>query len=185
MKKKTHGLAFPVALRNDGARLMDLQMWFLGQDVTHSSGNLLQAYGFEKVPSQVPKRASLYRRDGMQVWSWGIWCSVCGAVYLPRQTFAPLYSPSCDLPTVWRMEDLPTLRAPQTAEEVQEAHRATCAVCRLWADYENWIRHNMGDDYRRSLLPCYPSYKQSKGHLPQNFAYAWDKLAERLAHEAL
>lgn len=180
MQKKVCGFAFPIAMRNEGARLMDLQMWFLGQDVIHRGGNLLQAYGFEKFPSQVPKRASLYRRDGIQAWSWGVWCSVCGAVYLPRQTFAPLYTPSSDVPTIWRVEDLPTLRAPQTADEIKEAHEATCAVCCLWAEYENWIALTMGEDYRHALLPNYPSYKKVERHLPENFAHAWNVLAERL-----
>lgn len=173
----------PVALSQEGKQWFDLQMWCLGQDVLSQQGNLLVAYGFEKVPSPTPKHRSFYRRSSVQLWSWRAWVQVCQqtSLFISRQSFEPLMTDHASQPAIWSLSDLPPLKPPAPGHGVRLALEGLIDLCQEMSHYEQFVTQNTPSTYREQVILCYPPYRHIKSHLKGTLAFHWQRLSEALS----
>lgn len=89
------------------------------------------------------------------LWGFGLFYGdgADGGLYLKRFAFAPLWCPNPDLrASLWRPEELPELRGPQTSSERRSLQRLLSAALYWTAEYETWVLATLGPDYRRQCL---------------------------------
>lgn len=137
---------------------MDQQFWLFGCDVRYPGGNLLLEMGFEQVRPPAGWKAatqySLILPGGgcLRFWGFGLWHSSNGmiGVFVRRSEFAPRL---CQLnQPIWKVEDLPLLRLPQSEQEIHQVWLSLAFVFDWFSNYEAWVLQRCGADYRRECL---------------------------------
>ena len=135
---------------------MEQQVWCWGRDVEFSDGNLLMRFGFERHrDSGTTDRSTCYRldRDKVHVCLWGFGMFFgrrdLGGLYLDRFDFCPKWAPieSLSLAIHWP-DELPPFARPRGAPQWQRARELWKSSLRWIADYEAWVRDNVGVPYR-------------------------------------
>ena len=151
----------PTRVRQFASALLDQQMWCWGWDIRRSEGNVLLQYGFSRWrPPEGILGSSAYQLSSppsrqVVLWGFGLFYGdgADGGLYLKRFTFAPLWCPNPDLrAALWRPEELPEFRGPQTSGEQSSVQRLLSAALRWTAEYETWVLATLGADYRRQCL---------------------------------
>lgn len=179
----------PAALLRLGPALIDEQMWCLGCDVRYPGGNLLHTCGLERRPSPEPRFRSAYTTvddagRAITLWGWGIWTAMPdrGSLFISRDrlrlAWTPRYEPA---PQAWTVDDLPlpATNCPGDEASVQALLRHAL----LWiADYEDWLRQHIGQDYRARTIEAWPQRRRYQGGIPaDDLANTWRTLADSLA----
>jgi len=127
------------------AALLDQQMWCWGRDIRWPAGNVLLQHGFKRWrPPEGTIGCTAYQLDlppdrQVVLWGFGLFFGnrADGGLYLERYTFAPLWTKAGDLrAALWRPEDLPELRPPQTVAERTSLVRLLASALRWVAAYE-------------------------------------------------
>lgn len=139
---------------------MEQQVWCWGRDVEFADGNLLMRFGFERHRDRhTEDRSTCYRLDDDQLhvslWGFGMFFGLreLGGLYLDRFEFCPKWAPveSLSLAIHWP-DELPVFARPQGKPQWQRA-RELWKSSQLWiADYETWVRTNVGPAYRRECV---------------------------------
>lgn len=195
-------LHIPSDVRRLGRDLLNQQLWCWGKDICRAEGNILPRYGFvRKRPPEGKKGSSSYTlRPGpgskVALWGFGVLYSnvEVGGLYLFRQGFSPRLLSDAALPEhVWKAAQLPKLVVPATAAECESARILLHDALGWIAAYEQWVREDLGSEYRRRSLDDCPA----KVVVPaEEMASAWRRLASffeagrsrkaprRLVHEA-
>jgi|YNPBryulayer2012_1023412.scaffolds.fasta_scaffold03686_2 hypothetical protein len=182
MKAENTCFLVPTALRNEASLLLDQQLWLFGCDVRNQSGNVLLTIGFERTPPPEGwKAATQYHRchlDGscLKLWGFGFWYSsdsILG-VFVRRGDFSPLL---CRLiNSIWRPEDLPPMRLPDSSHEISLVWRFLAVVCEWFADYEQFILQQYGLNYRRD---CLRQWVKKTCAAAEQVPYHWRKVAHQ------
>lgn len=170
------------------ARLLDLELFCLGQDIRYSEGNLLLRRGLQASrPPEVKQGCTAYQAmladagadEGARLvlWGFGVFVSAVGrgGVFIKRFGFSPLFTPIADLPPVWEPAELPPLQPPQGPHEVSLVRQLLPLACRWLAAHETWILSEIGLEYRHTVLRAFPKKPVvAAAELPA----AWECLAE-------
>lgn len=176
-------LGSPASAERFAAGLLDQQMWCWGCDIRRREGNLLLQYGFNRWrPPEGTLESTAYQFDaptGSQVVLWGFGLfygdTANGGLYLKRFAFAPLWCPNTDLrAALWRPEELPEFRSPQTARERCSVRRLVSAALHWTAQYETWVLATLGLDYRHQCLAGWDKAVAEAETVPDH----WHRLAE-------
>lgn len=139
---------------------MPQQVWCWGRDVEYPDGNLLMDFGFERHRDRSTEdRSTCYRLDQDQLhvclWGFGMFFGRrdLGGLYLDRFDFYPTWAPieSLSLAIHWP-DELPAFARPRGISQWRRA-RELWKSSLLWiANYETWIRSNVGLAYRRECV---------------------------------
>lgn len=158
--REGQGWCMPRPVRRFGGRLMEQQVWCWGRDVENPDGNVLMRFGFERHrDGSSDVRSTCYRldRDQLHVSLWGFGMFFgrrdLGGLYLDRFDFCPTWAPveSLSLAIHWPGE-LPVFARPRGRSQWQRA-RKLWKLSLLWiADYETWVRDEVGLAYRRECV---------------------------------
>ncbi|WP_156817128.1 hypothetical protein [Rubritalea marina] len=125
------------------------QMYFLGKDVMHPSGNQLEAFGFKKTPSKGLKGTSCYtlERDGLSIELHGS----CAAAYThegsvvflrKRNSFYSWLPEEPVVPGKWTQDDIRRQPPCKMLESL-------CPLLEWWIEYEAWIADRLPASYRK------------------------------------
>ena len=154
------GWCVPQTVRRFGGKLMEQQVWCWGQDVERPDGNLLIEYGFHRYRDrETEDRSTCYRLDQdrlhVALWGFGMFFGrrELGGIYLDRFDFCPKWAPveALSLAIHWPHE-LPSFSRPYGDLQWQCAKKLW-KLSLLWiAEYENWVRSNVGLAYRRECV---------------------------------
>lgn len=155
------GWCLPPAVRKFANRLFSQQLWCWGQDVTHSTGNLLMRYGFERyrTPDDPQKGSTCYRTDQdekhVALWGFGAFFGTrrLGGLYIARYDFLPLWGEIESVSYgVHSPDDLPAFHRPRRLLHWRQAHRLLSELLRWIADYERWVTAEVGPLHRQSCI---------------------------------
>lgn len=145
------------AVRVRASRLLDLQLWCLGQDVRRE-GNLLLAYGFtknrppEKTPGSSEYSSRLAPDTTLTVWGYGMHLAQGahqGGLFLRRFGFAPRHTPAGFMPQdCWHIKAWKRVRPPRTIKEELDTLQALSKLTYALSQYEQWVIDEIGVDYR-------------------------------------
>ncbi len=145
------------AVRVRAARLLDLQLWCLGQDVRRE-GNLLLTYGFSKNrPPEKTSGSSEYAvriapDTTLTVWGYGMHLAQGdhqGGLFLRRFGFAPRHTQPGYVPQdCWHVKSWKRVRPPRTPKEELDTLQALSKLADAFAQYEQWVVEQMSLDYR-------------------------------------
>lgn len=162
---------------------MQQQVWCWGRDIEFPEGNLLMRFGFERHRDRTPvQRSSCYRldRDELHVCLWGFGMFFgrreLGGLFLDRFDFRPRWAPIESLSlAIHAPEDLPVFARPRGRVQWKPARKLWRAALRWIADYESWIRTNVGVEYRSECVASWlkPFVRAEK------MAAAWKFLSRR------
>lgn len=150
------------------------QMYFWGRDVIHDEGNLLQAFGFDRRPSEGLDGTSCYRLScehgtvelhGACV---GMYSENSdGFLFIRNRRRCFLYA-SDEPPTPgFYAEEI--LRTHPTADLFQASRR----FLRWWLDYEDWIRRVTSSGYRDACFRTFKKLPRSRAWLPPSAGLGW------------
>ena len=135
------------------------QMYFLGKDVSHPSGNKLIEYGFKKSPSLGLTGTSCYTfKSGSEVVELYGSCAALYAnetkiVFLRERCRFYQWIPEHHLVAGnWSQEDL-------KIESFQCVFNALTPLLQWWMEYEKWVEQKLGSAYRKQ---CYKDWKKLK-----------------------
>jgi len=164
--------AFNVLLR-DCADGMYQQMYFLGKDVSHASGNQLRAYGFAKSPSQGLKGTSCYtletERATIELYGSCACCYSDDSSVAFLRTKMRLYhwlpEDRC-VAGLWTNEDIET-GSPESL------FQGATPLLRWWLEYEHWIMDRLGETYRQECFLEWRKINKRKSWLPPQEASRW------------
>lgn len=174
------------AVRVRASRLLDLQLWCLGQDVRQKP-NLLLAYGFtknrppEKTPGSSEYAVRLAPDMTLTVWGYGVHLArthQCG-LFLRRFGFAPRHTLAGYVPRdCWHVKAWKRARPPRTSAEELDTLDALATLANAFAQYEQWVIERVGMDYRiRNLAQWH-----RRPIVPADaIASTWDELAVHFA----
>ncbi|MBM3736134.1 MAG: hypothetical protein FJW39_10140 [Acidobacteria bacterium] len=167
-----------------GAELMHQQCWCWGQDVRRPNGNLLLEYGFERSgpPAEVSGSSRyLLDRDGARIVLWGFGVGYVvegvGGIYVNRYCFVPRWMGEfAPIDSVWRAEELASLRRPFTRREIRRSRRLLQSLMRWIASYERWVEETWGPHYRAGTLVAW-----NRTSIPATrMAVEWKLLAQHV-----
>lgn len=131
------------------APLLDLQLFLIGRDILHPSGNRLLAQGFVRRQSSAGRdRSSVYTSEPVTLWGFGLVFRTPGAaLYLPRKPYAPRLLPvEFPLDGIWSKRDMPGLPGPVTPEDEARLLALLGGGFRWLAEYERGagaVRENL------------------------------------------
>lgn len=149
------------------------EMYFLGKDVIHPSGNLLLEAGFTKTPSLGLQGTSCYGCDFQEgrIELHGAcagWYSDSGGfVYIrPRKKCFEWLCADKPVPGQW---------APNLLNSVGPARLFELCIPFLdwWISYETWINESLGPKYRMDCHREFRRLPKSKPWLEPSPAYSW------------
>ncbi len=160
---KTTGSWLPLSprLRLRGAEMLHLQCWLWGCDIRRPRGNLLLEYGFSRQrPPVGATGSSAYMKttDGgvvIVLWGFGAFCGspTNGGVYLNRYEFNPEYIPRMDTQRLpWLPDQMRGTVIPYETEVQQRMQRQFFTLLEWIAQYESWVRHSCGIEYRQQCV---------------------------------
>lgn len=172
--------------RRLGATLLHQQCWCWGQDVKRRCGNLLLAYGLERVrPPNGVDASSRYQlrldaRRFITLWGFGAVATdlTRGTLYLNRFEFRPtlLANRIVDRP-IHAPSELPSGRLPASRSELDSASRLAVQFCQFVSAYESWVAESLGLEYRRASLAGFSGLKIAA----ESITTSWNTLAKRLS----
>jgi hypothetical protein len=170
---KNHASAFlPIAILRRGRALLNQQCWLWGQDVKREEGNLLLAYGFDRLrPPADESGSSQYTfcpSAGLHIrlWGFGFYFGGSHGVYLNRYDFTPRLALFEDC---WQSQSMTGL--PRTQD------LALLPMALHWIEgYERWIAETVGLSYREA---CLCGWKR-RATPPAFIADAWCELAREV-----
>lgn len=139
---------------------MEQQVWCWGRDVECSEGNLLMEFGFQRHRDRATvDRATCYRLDEGELhvglWGFGMFFGSrqLGGLYLDRFDFRPGWAPIESLSLAIHFPDeLPVFARPRGQSQWQRARKLWKMALNWIADYESWVRVNLGVVYRRHCV---------------------------------
>jgi len=149
------------------------QMYFLGKDVTVKEGNQLLEYGFSKSSSKGLKGTSCYTLTETEriVELYGS-CASCYtdtgnvAFLRTRRRFYHWLPEHRCVAGKWKPEEV-ALRTPESLFQVLSP------LLQWWVEYETWIQHRFGTEYREQCYKEWRSIKTQKPCLPPEDAVQW------------
>jgi|UniRef100_UPI003783412A hypothetical protein len=162
----------------DFAAALRQQMFFWGRDVM-SGGNLLLRHGFEKLPSPGLKGTSCYRlthEDGVIELH-----GACAGWYPQVGSQRPgfLFVRTKGRCTTHRLHE-PVVPGRYQIEALQNETSDAMAAARLFAgwlaEYEAWVRQQMGPGYRAECRKMLASLPKGQNWLPAPQAERWLRL---------
>ncbi len=168
-----------------GKALFDQQLWCFGRDI-HASGNLLLAYGMERLrpPRCVPGKSQYFlRRDDQSavvLWGFGALIQVqgMGAMLLRRYTFFPRYRAEITLPYLaWSADALPPFDAPRTEDVRRHTYWLLRELIDWLQEYEVWLLNKAGLAHRAA---CLHDWHRKPACRPQEIPQAWARLSAAL-----
>jgi hypothetical protein len=180
----------PAGMRETAAALLNQQMWCWGYDIRRAAGNVLLLRGFKRWrPPAGTLGSTAYQLDippdrQVVLWGFGLFFGSrsAGGLFLKRYTFAPLWTEASDLrAALWRPEELPDFRPPETLTERTCLAGMLSAALRWIAEYETWVQAKLGLDYRRQCLREWPNTVAEAGNIPGQWLLFADHCAELLA----
>lgn len=160
--------------------LFDQQTWCWGQDIEHPAGNLLVAYGFQRIEKpEGAKGASLYRWTPSEtrrivLRGFGVFCGANeqGGLFVRRDGFRPRMTPDSDLvQPAWCCEDLPPLSVP-SQHDGPRCQTLLLMMIDAIISYESWVTSGLGIQYRRDILVPWMTRHESLFDL-QDMVAAW------------
>lgn len=171
---------------HEAGRLLNQQLWYWGQDIQRSEGNLLIAYGLTRIapPADKGKCPAIYQFDSghhgekIMLRGFGIWYQECNREPLFWRRFKPVpqrvVEQSADqLP--WLETDLPHLATPRIRRELNVIERSFRQLCHWIADYEAWIAREFPPRYRTATLT---GFRGQKPFPPESMEQTWRGLTE-------
>ena len=162
----------PSTMLKRGRALLHQQCWLWGQDIKREAGNLLLAYGFERVrPPDGISGSSQYTLElpggrHLRLWGFGFYFGWATGIYINRYEFIPRETSLRDL---WQAQEMDRLRRAREFNLLPEALRSI-------ASYESWVMRVCGSEYRASCLGGWDS-RVGGG---SNIAADWLELAKSL-----
>jgi hypothetical protein len=162
----------------DFAAALRQQMFFWGRDVM-SGGNLLLGHGFEKLPSQGLKGTSCYRlryEDGVIELH-----GACAGWYPQAGSARPgfLFVRTRGRISTHRLHE-PVVPGSYLSEALQNHTADALAAARLFAgwlaEYEAWVRQQMGPGYRAECRKMLANLPKGQTWLPAPQAERWLRL---------
>ncbi len=143
-----------------GAKLMNQQCWCWGCDIRRPQGNLLLAFGFERLrPPEGVEGSSCYRiglRSGHEVSLWGFGAIISNevsAVHVGRFEFNPQICMALGkTQSCWGPSDLPAMRRPSSSDELTFAGTLSSELLTFIGDYESWVAETVGIRYRQQTV---------------------------------
>jgi hypothetical protein len=178
----------PTTVRRRAIRLMNQQYWCWGQDIRRPEGNLLLAYGCQRVrpPAGVlgSTRYALSLRADCEITFWGFGLTFAsapaGTLFLPRSGFAPRLAPAgIQVAEIWSLDDVPSLPEPVAGDWPQLCH-LLASLTRWIAEYEEWVLTRYGAGYRAAVVAQLPYTTEPVEEMPLN----WRQLAANWAAPA-
>jgi hypothetical protein len=168
-----------------GAKLMNQQCWCWGCDIRRPQGNLLLAFGFERLrPPAGVSGSSCYRvglRSGRAVSLWGFGALIAdqnSAIHLGRFQFDPQL---CAAPrgarTCWTPADLAPRRRPLSTHDLTLAGTLCAELLVFIGDYESWVAETVGNRYRQRTVD---EFKDAAYSAPEA-KLLWPRLAKQVA----
>lgn len=164
--------------------LLHQQCWCWGQDIRHPEGNLLLAYGFQRVrPPASIQGSTRYQvrisaRSTVTLWGFGLYYARCGrgGVFLNRYECIPRFCHMAGfLENVWTKDALPFSCSAQCASFGDPDVNYLVAKAVEWvASYEDWVIGNFGVAYRRAVLKEW----HEAALLPERVPEEWRRLAD-------
>lgn len=174
--------------------LLDQQFWFLGHDIRHASGNGLERYGFQRFRAARGVGTSCYvlpQAPGTALVCWGFAAYLGSVAGLPPTGDGVVTGPAgvlvqrhsvtprlvCIPPTLplHRMTDMPRTRAPRSSSDWQLVHDGLVRLAGLFADYERWAQHALGEPYRLGTLRALPRHKRRKFEPVSDLSAYWGR----------
>lgn len=183
MQLMARGHAEP-SFKKLGANLMNQQCWCWGCDIRRSQGNLLLAFGCERLrPPAEATGSSRYRfvlRSGYQVSLWGFGVLVenhTDAIHVGRFEFDPhLCKPLGDSSVCWAPAGLKPLRRPSSTRELLQVADLCTELLSFIGQYESWITETMGIRYRQQTLDKFQHTTYSATEAKE----LWPRLAKQV-----
>jgi hypothetical protein len=180
-------IKLPADARKQGTLLLNQQLWCWGQDVRYAGGNLLMAYGGQRIPTpDARKSTSQYVFEDaagagqVALWGFGVWYGMAGvgSVFLKRYEFRPRLNLSLySAPEIWQTDRLPDLFTPTDPEEVQLARQLWVNALRWIGNYERWAHAQTSAAYRQGVVQAWP--ERRKGWIAvDQMATSWFHLAD-------
>jgi len=169
---------------HEAGRLLNQQLWYWGQDIQRSEGNLLIAYGLTRIapPADKGKCPAIYQfksgphGQSIMLRGFGIWYQEGSREPLFWRRYKPVpqrvIADSADqLP--WLETDLPLLATPRICQELNVIERSYRQLCHWIANYESWIARELPPDYRTTTLT---GFRGQKPFPPESMEQAWRAL---------
>jgi hypothetical protein len=149
------------------------QMYFLGKDVSHFSGNQLMEYGFLKSPSTGLNGTSCYTytSESKTVELYGscaaLYTDTSKVVFLRERCRFYLWLPDHNLVAgEWSHEDL-------QIETPESVFHHLAPLLHWWVKYEKWIELKHGEGYRERCFKDWKKLKSKPAWLSPDRATQW------------
>lgn len=171
--------------QRDCATGLYLQMYYWGKDVLNPGGNLLQRYGFRRIPKQTPHGSSRYRLP----WGDGVielhgfvagWYRPHGQglLFVRHRRVCQRYDGSEPVAPEALEEAL--AYTPRALPECREFSAVLGEFLRFLLDYEAFVLRECGVAYRQEVFEEYRALRLSHWWLRPAEALAWyRRLMER------
>ena len=162
-------------LLKDCARGFYQQMYFLGKDVIHPTGNQLEAYGFVKTPSHGLKGTSCYTHesDARTVELYGscagLYTDLASMVFLRKRCrFYRWVGEQKLVAGKWSKADINLTPADAMLTSLTP-------LLEWWLDYEKWVEEAFGENYRERCFNEWRKVNREASWLPPATATEWVK----------
>ena len=171
------GSYLPQRIQRRGQHLLSQQCWLWGQDVKRAEGNLLMAFGFERLrpPDETvgSTQYTLSLANGLHIrlWGFGMYFGAEVGIYVNRYKFIPH---SAEFTEGWQGADaMRTL--PRSRELLLLAQAAD------WiASYESWVLREIGLPYRQRALREW----EERVCKADDIAVCWQQLSEDIRSQS-
>lgn len=168
-----------------GSNLMNQQCWCWGCDIRRSKGNLLLAFGFERLrPPEGVEGSSCYRitlRSALVVTLWGFGAIISDhvrAVHVGRFEFNPqLCAALGKTNSCWHPSDLPPLSRPSSPHELMRVGSLCSELLTFIGEYESWVTESVGIRYRQQNLDKF----KDATYTAMEASLLWPRLAKQVA----
>ena len=180
-----------VTSRGHAADLLNQQIWCWGRDIECAEGNLLMKFGLQRIEKPVESEAgSLYRFEisptsRIILRGFGVFHGDdrLGGLFIRRYDFSPMLTPEPDLTRpAWSIDDLPSLISP-SSDQITNCRRLLLTLIDWIREYEEWIAHHMGVNYRQDSLLKW-SQKHTVVVPAEEMSAAWSLLGTAINADA-
>ena len=166
----------PVLMRDLAAGLQQ-QMYFWGQDVTHSQGNLFLSRGFERKPSTGIKGTSCYTCE---------WQGGCIELYGSCAGWYGVQGGYCFIrpwrrSVIWNSKDSTPIPGHWQKEQIQKKpdrsaiYKASLPFFDWLISYEEFVEETFGKSYRQSNYESYRKVPKARAWMAPEQSLAWFK----------
>ncbi len=155
------GWCQPECVRKFAESLISQQLWCWGRDIRCPNGNLLLEFGFcrHRERGKRSSGSTCYRIDDgprhVALWGFGIFFGdrSLGGLYVSRYDFRPLWANLESVAaTVHHPADLPKFERPSGIRQWKLAHRLYPRLLDWMIQYENWVQHHAGIEFRERCV---------------------------------